>query len=254
MIEDSIGYPFAGDNGVQILLVGGLLSLVSGVIALIISFLSFLTAGLSMILIPLAFLPTIPIFGYYVRVLKSTSEGDDTPPDFNNLGVAFKDGLFAIIIGLVYYALPLTIVIGTLLVGGGLGTVLGGDAGGTSFGIIAFFGIGVALILGIALTYIYPAALARYAVTDSIGAAFSFGKLTGVIFGTDYLVAWIFGFAILFAGGIVASLVGIIPLLGQLISPVIQFVFTIMAYRAFGLAYKAGTEHASQSSGGAAFA
>jgi hypothetical protein len=106
------------------------------------------------------------------------------------------------------------------------------------------------MILAIALTYVYPAALTRYAVTNNVGAAFSLGELTDVILGTDYLIAWVFGFAILFAGGIIASIVGIIPIIGQLISPVIQFVFTIMAYRAFGLAYNAGIENASQSSSG----
>ena len=134
-----------------------------------------------------------------------------------------------------------------MLVGGGLGALIGGDAGDASLGIVTFLGFGAAMVLTTALTYVYPAALTRYAVTDNVGAAFSFGELTDVISGTDYLLAWVFGFVILFVSGMIVVTVFLIPFIGQLIAPAIQFLFSIMACRAFGLAYKAGTETASGS-------
>lgn len=248
MISDSLTYPIEGENTAEILIIGGILSLLSGLLIGAISFLGALTLGIGFVLLPIAFIPTLGIVGYYVRILKSTVEGQDEPPAFDDLGMAFKDGLFATAIGFVYYLIPIILISITTVFGGFLGGSLGSDTGGMLGGTIIFVGFGLATILTIALTYIYPAALTRYAVLDNVGAAFSFSELSDTILGMDYLVAWLFGFIILSVGFFIAGAISLIPFIGWIIGPVIQFLFAMMAYRAFGLAYNAGTSSNQPSS------
>lgn len=244
MISESVTYPLEGDKTAEILVVGGLLSLASGILGAIIAFFGALTFGLGLILLPIAFLPALGILGYYVRILETTAHGKHEPPAFDDLGRAFKDGIFATAIGVVYYLVPAVLFIVVAVFGGLIGGATGSEAGNAIGGVVIFAGFGVATLLTIALTYVYPAALTRYAVTDNVGAAFSFNELFDTILGMDYLVAWLFGFVILSVGGVVSSALGIIPFVGWVVAPVVQFLFAMMAYRAFGLAYNEGTHTA----------
>ena len=246
MINDAINYPIEGDQTSDILLVGGVLSIISGILAAIFLLLSVFTFGLGFILMPLAFIPSLGIMGYYVRVLESTVDGGSEPPAFDDIAGAFKDGLVATAIGVVYYLIPSVLFLVAALFGGVLGGAAGNNGGGALALLFLIGGGGLATVLTIALTYVYPAALTRYATTDDIAAAFAFSDLIDTIGSIDYLVAWLYGLAILLVGGIVASIVGLIPLLGWLAAPVIQFLAAISAYRAWGLAYNAGTEATSQ--------
>ncbi|WP_135302367.1 DUF4013 domain-containing protein [Haloarcula amylovorans] len=239
MISDAITYPIEGEQTAEILVIGGVLSLVSGLLAAAITFIGALTLGLGFILLPLAFVPLLGILGYYVRILESTVSGRPEPPAFDDIGGAFKDGLFAAAIGVVYYLIPGVLFVVVALFGGLLGGALGNE-GGAIGGVLVFLGGGIAILLTIALTYVYPAALTRYGVTDNVGAAFSFSDLAETILSVDYLVAWLFGFVILAVGGAISGAISLIPLLGWIVAPVVQFLFAMMAYRAFGLAYNAG--------------
>lgn len=228
MLGESIGYPFEGEQTGEIFLIGGLLSLATGVLLTVFLIIGALTLGLGLILLPLAFIPTLGILGYYVRVLRSTAKGEDEPPTFDELGTAFKDGLFATAIGVFYYLVPLML----FLIFGVIGS--SGSDIGSGMGVA---GILVTGLLTVVLTYVYPAALTRYALTDTVGSAFAFSELRTTVASLDYLFAWGFGVVIFSVGSILASIVGIIPLMGWVVAPVIQFVFAIMAYRAFGVAY-----------------
>jgi len=229
MLSDALTYPIQGDHTAEILVVGGLLSFITGVLATLIFFLGFATLGIGLIFLPVAYLPSLSILGYLVRVLKSTAQGETAPPEFDDIGRAFKDGIFASVISFVYYLLPGLV----FLVSAGIGAGIGNEVGGL-FGLLGFL---VGTVLTIALTYVYPVALTRYALEDNIGAAFSFGSMTATLASVDYLVAWLFGFLILAVGGVLSGIVSLIPLLGWIIAPVVLFFFSIMAYRAFGLAY-----------------
>jgi len=250
MIEDAIGYPLEGEETENILLVGGLLGLASGVMYAILLVIGFFTFGFGLIFLPLAFVPTIGILGYYVRVLDSTVAGDPAPPAFDDLGRAFKDGLVATALSFVYFLVPTVLFVAVALFGGLLGGVVGGDGGGTLGLLFILLGFGVATLLSLGLAYVYPAALTRYAVTDDVAAAFAVGALGETLASADYLVAWLFGLVILFVGGFVATLVGFIPFVGLVVAPVIQFIAAISAYRAWGLAYLAGTEASSGATDG----
>src|SRR6056297_2389992 len=124
MINDAINYPLEGDQTSDILVVGGVLSIISGILAAIFLLLSVFTFGLGFILMPLAFIPSLGIMGYYVRVLESTVDGGSEPPAFDDIAGAFKDGLVATAIGVAYYLIPSVLFLVAALFGG----VLGGAA------------------------------------------------------------------------------------------------------------------------------
>lgn len=232
MIQESIQYPFEGDNTFERLVIGGGLSLVSFFIYGAISILGVLTLGLGLVLLPLSGLPLLGVAGYCVRVLRSTVEGDAEPPAFDDVGRAFRDGLFASILGLIYYFVPIVLFVAFVLLGGSIGN----DAGA----IVSTVGTLVAGVLGIGASYVYPIGLTRYAMADDLTAAFAFGELTSTMGSVEYLTAWLFGFLTFTVGCIAGAVVVWIPFLGWVAGPLIVFIVTLMSCRAFGLAYTRG--------------
>ncbi|MFB6095589.1 MAG: DUF4013 domain-containing protein, partial [Halodesulfurarchaeum sp.] len=149
MLEDGLSYPLRGE-WVGRIIIGGVLS-----------FLSFL------------FLPLLPLYGYLVRVLDRTVEGNEKPPEFTDWGELTVKGVAAFVIGLAYSLVPLFlygIVVTSFL---GAGAAIGGDAGGflAGFGFLSFL-LFIPVLLFI--YYLIPAALTNYARKGNIGAGFEF--------------------------------------------------------------------------------
>lgn len=95
MFETAIRYLVDSDDGVETILVGGLLTLFSWLL-----------------------LPAVLVAGYLQRVLVRT-DADDPAPSFDDWGDLFGDGLKAIAVTLAYFAVPailLTAVLASLLV------------------------------------------------------------------------------------------------------------------------------------------
>lgn len=208
MLSDAISYPTRGQDGLKTIAIGGLLSMFS----------------ILLIPIPLA-------LGYYVRVLGTTADGAEDPPAFDDWGDLFVTGLVAFAVMFVYYLLPAAV----FFVFGGLGALTGSRGGAFAGLAVAFLVSGV---LGVVLTYVSPAALANYASTGSASAAFAFGDLKSIILSGAYFRAWIVGFALLFAGGVVVSVLSIIPILGTIVGMFVYFPVVVAAYRVFGTAYR----------------
>lgn len=208
MLSDALSYPTRGDDGLKTIAIGGVLSLFSFLL-----------------------LPIPLVLGYYVRVLGTTTEGVDDPPTFDDWGDLFVTGLVAFAVMIPYYLIPAVV----FFVFGGLGA-LTGSRGIALAGILT--AILVSGVLGIALTYVSPAALANYAATGSASAAFAFGDLKSIILSGAYFRAWIVGFALLFAGGVVVSLLSVIPILGTIVGMFIYFPVLVAAHRIFGTAYR----------------
>ena len=215
MLEDAIYYPSRGDDALMTILIGGVLTI------------------LSFLLIPIFF-----VFGYFLRVLEQTVEGDDQPPVFDDWGSLGVQGLLAFVVTFVYYLIP---VLAFALLGG-LGAVTGSRGGAAAGLIVAALVSGV---LFIALTYVYPAALTNFARTGSVEKAFAIGEISDVVTSGDYFMAWLVGFVIFVGGFIVVGILSIIPILGTIAGLFVNFYIQVAAYRVFGNAFREALESSS---------
>ncbi|MFC4544157.1 DUF4013 domain-containing protein [Halosolutus amylolyticus] len=219
MLEDSLSYPMRGD-WIGRILIGGVLT------------------ALSVLLIP-AFL----IMGYYVRVLERTIGGSEDPPEFDEWGELFVDGLKATVIAFVYSVVPtvayLFVVFGLI----GAGGAIGGDGGG----LLAGVGLMTMLLivpLMFVIYYLVPAALANFASEGTLGAAFDFDALKPVLLSSDYVVAILMPFVVGVALNIVGFILGI-TVIGLLLVPFVSFYAYISIFRMFGLAFEKSNGGAS---------
>lgn len=213
MLEEGLSYPFKGDNALGRNLIGGLL-------------LAFFW---------LLFIPLLALFGYIVRVLRTTVEGDEEPPGFEDWGELIVDGLKSLVVFVAYGIIPYALLFFVLVVVG-LGASAGGDqASGlvAGVGIIGFLWV---LVASIIVQYIVPAALTNFAREGRIGAAFDFGTISSVLFSADYFIAWLLPivvFIILYVIGIFLAL----TIVGILLLPWLYFYGFLVTYRMFGMAY-----------------
>jgi hypothetical protein len=147
--------------------------------------------------------PVFVLYGFYLRVLRGTIEGDDQPPAFDDFGGLISDGLRAFAVALGYAAIPIVVWVFFLVVGGLLRGALGV--------VVGLVGSLVMFVLGLALAYLLPAGLASLAERDSIGAAFDVDSIRPVVTSSNYAMSWLIGFAMVFVAGFVAW----IPIVGQ---------------------------------------
>ena len=218
MFSESLNYLRSGDDWVKTVLIGGVLTL------------------FGFLLVPL-----FPVLGYVVRVLRATMAGGETPPEFEGWGDLTVDGLKAFAIAFVYGVVPGIVV----LVFGGLGLLgvvfgSGGDGptlGAALGGLTALVGLLVGFALSLVAAYVVPAALANYAETGRVGAAFDFGALRPILTSGTYANAWLIGLAIVVAAGAVSSLLNVVPFLGTAVGAFVSFYALAAAYYAVGTAW-----------------
>lgn len=159
-----------------------------------------------MLLIPLILAGAL-LGGYSVAIIRQVLRGElDSLPEWDNWGDLLVDGLKVIVIGIVY-ALPLIIL--TLCLGV---PVLGfsQDAPGASSGL-GFCWSFLALLYAIAISLVYPAAVAFFAAEGEMSAAFRFGEVFGFVrdnFAT-YLVAFLMSWVASFIGNLGGLVCGI---------------------------------------------
>jgi hypothetical protein len=217
MLEDAIQYPWTGEQKVETLVIGGLLSLLG-----------------------VFFVPILFVYGYLVRVIRDVSAGDtETPPVFDDWGELLVDGLVAFAISVVYFLVPTVILAGgalAWLVPVSVGTGVGGEGGGA----LAVFGVLVGLvvlllglILAVAAAYLLPAGVAAYARTGRFAAAFSPSTLRAVGTHGSYAVAWLVAVVIGFLAQVVGGLVTL-TVVGAVLVPFITFYGNVAGAYAIG--------------------
>lgn len=116
-------------------------------------------------------LAVIPILnlvtqGYLFQLARAAGRGQATPPDFDDIGALFVDGLKFLALTIAWY---FALIVGFVLV-----AVVGAAVGGP-------LGLVTGALLALVLIYALPAMLTVVAVTDDFGAAFS----------GEYVLAWI---------------------------------------------------------------
>jgi hypothetical protein len=133
-----------------------------------------------------ALVPLIPIVGslivagWSVEITKRVIQRDPRPlADWNDFGGYIVKGLKVMVIGLVY-ALPLIILSicpSILLIAGSNGDDALFDVAMAAF---ACYGL-LAIIYGVTLAFIVPAAIGRFAATNQLGAALKLGEVYGLV-------------------------------------------------------------------------
>lgn len=209
IISESINYLRNSNDVARTVLIGGLLSI------------------LSFLLIP-AFI----VSGYLVRVLQRTMESNDEAPVFEDWERLLVDGLKAFAIAFVYGLVPA--IVGFVLVGGGIMAAFSGDAGATIGGTSILLGVFLSLALGLIAWYVIPAATANFAETGRLSDGFDIGALRPVLLSGTYATGWLLALGVIVLGGVVAGMLGVVPVVGALAGVFVTFYAAVAAYYIIG--------------------
>ena len=187
----------------------------------------------TMIFIVVLIIGTLIISGIQLSVIRETIKGNNILPNLE-IGKNFVDGLKVTVLSMVYIAVPVIIY---MLILFGLIYLLKDNA---FIGIILLSAILV--IVSIFLSIILIVALGRLAETNSLQKALEFGivyERTKVIgFGKIFLFI-VFSVLLSFVISIIGSVLGLIPILGFIISTYVLYTYYFLVLsRCYGLLYK----------------
>jgi hypothetical protein len=180
------------------------------------------------------------IMGYTLRVMK----GESTPPASDHIGGMFIDGIKVFIIGIVYMIIPLIIGIILFILSGGLGalTMMGMNVTNPNayFGLlIGTFGLSFAIFLIIAfISGLFEIiGIVQFARSGKMGSAFHFSEILTKISSigwVKYIVALIVLMIIIL---VIEIILGLIPIIGWLITLILSPYFSIVGGRYYSLLY-----------------
>lgn len=212
-ISDAITYPTEHDDWVKTLLIGGVLS------------------AFGFLLLPL-----LPVYGYVVRVVRHSLEGDPRPPTFGDWEVLVVDGAKAVLVGAVYLLIPG--IVGGVTVGGSLVAIATGTRGGTATGVAGLVVGGLlTVVLSLVFGYVAVAAVVAFADERRIGAAFDPGVLKPVVLSGAYATAWVFSVAVFVGASVLVGVLNGIPILGAVIGAFVFFYAQVVAARLWACGY-----------------
>lgn len=220
MIEDAFTYPVERDDWVKTVLIGGVLT-----------FLGFLL------------IPLFVVYGYVVRAIRTSIDGDTEPPAFEDWGTLLVTGFQAWLIGVIYLLIPA--IVAFVTIGGSIMAMATGGDLGAGVGVAGLFGgLAVTFVLSLVFGYLSVGAIVLFARQDQFGAAFDFGQLRDLVLTTDYAIAWVVAIVVFIVAGIVAS----IPLIGFIIGPFATFFAAVIAARLWAGGYIDAMDNDTQAS------
>ncbi|MDD3858220.1 MAG: DUF4013 domain-containing protein [Methanoculleus sp.] len=170
------------------------------------------------------------IMGYMVRIYS----GVKPAPEPGNWVGMFIDGLKLLIIGIIY-AIPLFIVMAIFIIPAGMMNDPLAALGTIGIGLL------IMLVVGFLISLISAIGVIRFAQKDSMGQAFAFGAILehiGKIGWGSYIIAIIVLVIAGFVFGFIASILGMIPVLGWLLMLFLYPVWYIFAARYMTLIYE----------------
>jgi hypothetical protein len=150
----------------------------------------------------------------------------------------FVDGIQAWVIGIVYLLVP--IIVGIVTVGGALVSIAtGGDVGASLAGLMG--GLAISSLLALVFGYVGVVAIVNFARKDSFGAAFEFGTILSVATDARYAVAWLVSVLVFVGVGIVTGALGVVPVLGWVVSALLAFYAQVVAANLWGVGFAEAT-------------
>jgi len=172
------------------------------------------------------------ILGYTLRVYR----GERSPPDPDDWVAVFIDGIKLFIVELIW-AIPV-IIVAAIVFGGSAALMMSGSDAAAAAGVGGMFlGFLLVLVVGIIVALFAAIGAVRFARTDSFGEAFNFSAILahiGRIGWGSYIIALIVLMAVIF---VISFVLGIIPIIGWLISIVIGPAISIFAARYITMLY-----------------
>ena len=210
----------------------------------------FSDAGRLIVLIVLSIIPIVDwiVVGYEARVLRE-SPGTGTPPKLEKYGELFVDGAKVFFASLIYLLIPLILIIfGAVSTFSGLTVPTSGLSlfqnqtpplglllGGTGVAVLL-----VGIILAIVLLIFLGVGIAHMIKTGKFGKAFAFGEILSIIRGIGFVkyLGWIV--VVVVIGAILTSLSSLIPIVGSIISAIVQPILGVFVFRSMGLLYNDG--------------
>ena len=230
IFSDAVRYPFS--NIVNYLFVGVLALLAS--LPNIIKAFNMDSSAVSAVAAILAVFFSIVLSGYCVTVIKKGIENSDEIPEINVFGNLI-DGIKVFIISIVYYIIPLVVVLIFAVMTGAIGAGLG----------VLVAALGVFLIVAILLFILFGifevVAIARFAKTGelsdalNIGAVIEDAKRIGII---NIIAFILISIVIVAVAYIVGTIICLVPFIGAILSSLIVGGFVVLFYnKALGLLY-----------------
>jgi len=200
-------------------------------------------------IISILVIPVFLVMGYFFRILKSSIAGFDELPDFDEWGEMFIDGLKIFVVQFVYLLIPLIVIfIGAWA---SIASISVTEAGNLTNPTLAFGLIGGTAIIGIILAILFELigsiAVANMALNDSeFGAAFRFSEILekiSMIGWGKYIVWYIVMIIVTFIGGIIASVLQVIPFIGMIIALLVVYPYlTMFSARSLALLFGSAVE------------
>ncbi|WP_435154649.1 DUF4013 domain-containing protein [Haladaptatus sp. DFWS20] len=215
MFNDSINYLKDSDDAAKTVLIGGILVIFGFLI-----------------------IPALIVQGYTIRVLRRVSDGDTEAPVFSDWGKLTIDGLKAAIIVLVYSLLPA--ILAVVFIGGGVALM---DRAPFIGGFVALLGSLLTFVVGLAVLYVVPAALVRFAEKGTMGSGFEYESLVPIVRDREYATGWLLALGILVVAGVITSAIAVVPLIGWLAAVFLGFYAQVTAAYIYARSYAEATEH-----------
>lgn len=224
MLREALAFARGRDDGIRVLLLGGLFVLTAWLV-----------------------LPALLVAGYLLSVMDVGARGRDRLPPFGNWQRLLVDGLRATVVTLVYGLGPVVVLVGGVLVTWWLvlpttGPAIVLDEGAGAFqqlpvealglvGLVAF----VLLLAAVVFWLHLPAALVALGTQGTLGAAFQSDALWTVVNTTAYLKGVVLA-GVLFVFGMTVA----IPLSAILVGFVLQFYVLVAVAFVMGRAVGGG--------------
>lgn len=168
--------------------------------------------------------------GYMLKCVRSATRKNYKLPEWENWSQLFVQGLFSLIIGIIYI-LPATII-GLLIVGSELYNMF--FTGFNLWVFLDFIFSGNLIIVGLLLVlalYVFPAGLVMFATRDKFSSAFDFKTIFKKAFTGKYLLDWVISVAYGIIIGFVISTL-FVSLIATIVLPWVVFgagLFTFFA-------------------------
>lgn len=230
ILSDAIRYPF---SDITKFLIVGILALLAGITSVLYP----TGSDGSVIFILLAIISLVFAFiisGYGVAVIRNTIKNSDEIPGIDPVANII-DGIKVAIIGIVYYIIPLILVV---IISFALGLI---GAGLNQVSAVVIIASIIGIILFVLFSIFEIVAVARFADKGELGAALSIGeviedaKRVGIL---NIILFTIVAVILILILLLIAGVLALIPIIGIIVGVIILGGFMILFYnRGIGLLY-----------------